>query len=297
MDTKNLTTFVTFAKEGSYTRASGKLNYAISTLADHVAALEAELGVKLVESHGKKTVLTANGEAFLPYAKRILAEYHAAAERMSAISNPAGPLHVLATESLGLYRLAPILAEFSRLHPEIALSVTIEQPTAPLEKLRSHAGDIYFCFGLEPLSSPEFTAQPIYREPLVFFAYPKHPLTRRGIVRAEDLRYEKFILPSQDCFYRNAIGDRLQKSNVEMQVKLTLDSSSLIRQYVKLGYGISVLPLSVVQEDVDRGELSLLNWQGEQLICTAQAIILKKDWVSPNLRALLEYTLQALSEA
>lgn len=98
-------------------------------------------------------MLTANGEAFLPYARRILVEYHEAVERMSAISNTARPLHVLTTESLGLYRLAPVLAEFSQLHPEIALSVTIEQPTAPLKKLRSHAGDIYFCFGLKPLSS------------------------------------------------------------------------------------------------------------------------------------------------
>lgn len=106
-------------------------------------------------------------------------------------------------------------------------------------------------------------------------------MPQRSRVRAEDLRYEKFILSSQDCFSAAPSAIVFEKNGVEMQVKLSLDSS-LIRQYVKLGHGVSVLPLSVVQADVDWVELSLLSWQGEQFICIAQTIIPKKDWVAPK---------------
>lgn len=71
MDTKQLVTFVTFAKEKSFTKSSMKLNYAVSTLSEHISSLEAELGTQLVERHGKRTALTQNGEIFLEYAHKL----------------------------------------------------------------------------------------------------------------------------------------------------------------------------------------------------------------------------------
>lgn len=273
-----------------------KLNYAISTLTEHIAALETELGVKLVESHGKRTSLTRNGEVFLPYAKQILAEYHEACSRMACMSSVSGPLRVLTSESLGLYRMAPILADFARAYPEVELSITLEQPTGPFEKLRNREGDVYFCFGLHMLESQEFAVRQIFQEPLAFFTYPQHRLARKKAVYPRDFKGERFILPSKDCFYRDAIQNCLQRDGVDLQIKMSLDSSSLIRQYVKRQHGVSALPLSVVQEDIKRGELTLLNWQGEIFESIAQAITLKKDWVPPSIQALLDYAARGANQ-
>ncbi|MGN1230614.1 MAG: LysR family transcriptional regulator, partial [Anaerotignum sp.] len=150
MDTKQLITFVTFAKEKSYTKSSMKLNYAVSTLSEHISSLESELGVKLVESRGKRTTLTKNGEIFLDYANKMLSIYKEAQDAMASLNAVHGSLKVLTSESLGLYRAAPILARFAKAFPKVELSVSISNPNSFLEKLETEEADIVFCFGLSP---------------------------------------------------------------------------------------------------------------------------------------------------
>lgn len=107
MDTKHLITFITFSEEKSYLKASFKLNYAPSTLAEHILSLENELGVKLVESKGKRTVLTKGEEQFLQYARKIMEIYKTACKDMSSLNAIKGTLRVMTVESLGLYSMAP----------------------------------------------------------------------------------------------------------------------------------------------------------------------------------------------
>ena len=72
MNTKHLITFVTFAKKQSFLKASIELHYAESTLTAHIASLERELGIKLIETSSRGSRLTEMGEAFLPRAEEML---------------------------------------------------------------------------------------------------------------------------------------------------------------------------------------------------------------------------------
>ena len=75
MDTKQLRTFVVLAKEKNYIKASEILNYAPSTLAKHIHALEAEFSTTFVHFQNGAICLTKDGEIFLPYAKEMLKMY------------------------------------------------------------------------------------------------------------------------------------------------------------------------------------------------------------------------------
>ena len=75
MDTKQLKTFVVLAKEKNYIKASEILNYAPSTLAKHIHALEAEFSTTFVHFRNGAICLTKDGEIFLPYAKEMLKMY------------------------------------------------------------------------------------------------------------------------------------------------------------------------------------------------------------------------------
>lgn len=295
MDTKQLITFVTFAKEKSYTKSSMKLNYAVSTLSEHISSLEAELGVKLVESRGKRTSLTKNGEIFLDYANKILSTYKEAQEAMAYLNTVHGSLKVLSSESLGLYRVSPILAQFTKTYPNIELSVSISNPNSFFEKLETEEADVLFCFGLTPYDGNAFQATTIFEEDLVYVAYPKHPLTKKETVQPSDFRSESFLLPHTDCFYRQALRDMLADYGVTLKTKMNLDSGSLIKNYVKSGYGISLLPYSVAEKDIESGELCLLNWQGPKLTAIAQIITLKKEWQKPAIKELIDFTKASLS--
>lgn len=296
MDTKQLITFVTFAKEKSYTKSSIKLNYAVSTLSEHINSLESELGVKLVESRGKRTALTKNGEIFLDYANRILSIYREAQDAMDYLNTVHGTLKVLTSESLGLYKAAPILAKFAKTFPNVELSVSISNPNSFFEKLETEEADIVFCFGLSAYDGHTFQATTIFEENLVYVAYPKHPLVKKASVLPVDFRSEPFLLPHTDCFYRQTLKDMLADHGVSLKTKMNLDSGSLIKNYVKSGYGISLLPYSVVEKEIESGELCPLNWEGPKLTAVAQIITLKKEWMKPAVKELIQFTKENINK-
>lgn len=292
MDTKQLITFVTFAKEKSYTKSSMKLNYAVSTLTEHISSLEAELGVKLVESRGKRSYLTKNGEVFLDYANKILSICKEAQEAMDYMNTVHGSLKILSSESLALYRAAPILAKFAKTYPNVELSVSISNPNSFFEKLEAEEIDLVFCYGLSPYDGNAFQATTIFEEDLVYVAYPKHPLTKKDAVLPSDFRSESFLLPHTDCFYRQALKDMLAENGVSLKTKINLDSGSLIKNYVKNGYGISLLPYSVVEKEITSGELCQLHWKGPKITAIAQIITLKKEWLKPAVTELIAFSKQ-----
>ena len=296
MDTKQLITFVTFAKEKSYTKSSMKLNYAVSTLSDHINALESELGVKLVESHGKRTTLTKNGEVFLDYANKILQLYKEAQDAIAYLNSVQGNLKIVTAESLGLYSMAPVLAKFAKAFPNIELSVTISNPINTFfEKLETQEMDILLCYGLKPVENNNLNVITLFQEELVYVAYPKHPLVKKDTVLPSDFRSEAFLLPSTDCFYRQALKDMLAEHTVPLKTKMNLDSGSLIKSYVKAGYGISLLPYSVAKKEIESGELKRLNWKGPALEAVAQIITLKKEWTKPAIKELIRFAKETLN--
>lgn len=266
-----------------------KLNYAVSTLSEHISSLEAELGVQLVERRGKHAVLTKNGEIFLEYANKLLSLWQETQDAMAFQNTVHGPLRILASESLGLYRAAPLLAKFAGAFPNVELSVSISNPNSFFEKLENEEIDVVFCFALSPYSGSAFQAAAIFREDLVFVAYPRHPLTKKEAVLPADFRSEVFLLPHADCFYRQALKDLLAENGVSLKTKMNLDSGGLIKNYVQAGYGISLLPRSVVQNELLSGELVLLNWKGPVLPAFAQIITLKKKWQKPAVKELLQF--------
>lgn len=71
MELRQLKTFVTIAKQGSFVQAADALGYAQSTITNHIQNLENEMGVRLFERLGHRIYLTAQGKALLPYVEQV----------------------------------------------------------------------------------------------------------------------------------------------------------------------------------------------------------------------------------
>ena len=290
MDTKHLITFITFSKEKSYLKTSYKLNYAPSTLAEHILSLEQELGVKLVESKGKRTVLTRGGELFLEYAKKIMETYKTAREDLSSLNEVGGTLRVMTVESLGLYSMAVVFAKFMNQYPKVTLSISIGNCDTACARLRNDEIDMAYLYDMEPVARPDIDTAVLFHEPLCFTVSPGHYLARKRSIRPEDFNHQVFILAQKECYYSDRFESMLREHKVVLQKKLELDSGSLIKKYVLSGYGISLLPLSVVKEDLEAGRLVRLELAGEPWEAYAQILTLKKEWVMPSVSALIRAT-------
>ncbi len=176
------------ADEGSFTRAAARLHLAQPSLSRQIRLLERELGV-LLFNRGRGQALvtpTSDGEALLPFMRRVLADVEATGAEARALRGMAqGRLSVGATPSLITRVLAPALVEFHGTHPGIELMV-VEAGSRQLVPLLA-TGEVDLALVVLPVTDPLVHTTPLFDDPLVLAVAPGHPLARRHRVEVGDL--------------------------------------------------------------------------------------------------------------
>lgn len=295
MDTKCLLTFVTFAEQKSYLKTSFKLNYAPSTLAEHIRALEEELGIKLVESRGKRSFLTKGGREFLPYARQFLSIYKASLHMAENYHRIQGTLRIMTVESLGLYSIASVFTKYMTQYPDVTLSIRIGNCESIPDKLKNDEIDVAYTYDMKPISVSGLHTEVLFKEDLCFVVSPKHPLAKKTAIIAADFNRQTFILAQRDCYYAAYFTKILAENNVHLSKRLEFDSGNLIKQSVKSNHGIALLPYSVVEAELLCGELKRLNWQGDKLEAYAQLLTTKDNIQLPSITELAKISVAPYS--
>lgn len=121
MEYKQLISFVTVAKLGSFTKTAEKLSYAQSTVSAHIQSLEEELSTVLFERLGRRVSLTREGKKLLFYAEQIIKLNDEAREIILGSASPRGTITIGSPESLCVYRLPHLLQEYRKLYPKVEL--------------------------------------------------------------------------------------------------------------------------------------------------------------------------------
>src|ERR1700733_13461495 len=119
--------FVGVAEHSSYTKAARALGLSTAALSQTVSALEGRLGVRLLNRTTRSVALTEAGEHLLMQLRPLLDGFDAAIESVNAFrEKPAGHLRLTMPPPVARFVLAPILARFLRLYPEIVIERTVE---------------------------------------------------------------------------------------------------------------------------------------------------------------------------
>lgn len=133
---------------GSLSAAARELQVSTAAVSKRLAQLEARLGVPLLHRTTRRIAVTAEGEAYLRHARRILAEIEAAeGELRGTRAEPRGLLRVNATLGFGRTHVAPLIAAFSRRHPQVEIQLQLSVNPPPLA---DDAFDVCVRFGEPP---------------------------------------------------------------------------------------------------------------------------------------------------
>ncbi len=133
---------------GSLAAAARELQVSPPAVSKRLAALEARLGVSLLHRTTRRLALTHEGETYLAQARRILGEIEALErELQGARSEPSGLLRVNATLGFGRMHVAPAIASFARLYPQVEVQLQLSVNPPPLHE---DAFDVCVRFGEPP---------------------------------------------------------------------------------------------------------------------------------------------------
>ena len=187
MQLHQLSYVVAVAEERHFTRAAVRLHLAQPSLSRQIRLLERELGVVLFNrGPGQGLVtLTADGEALLPFVRRVLADVEAIGAESRALTGMArGRLSIGATPSLITHVLAPALVQFHASYPGIEFMLVEAGSRQLIGQLAS--GEVDLALVVLPITDPGVATTPLFDDPLVLAVAPDHPLANRRRVRVAD---------------------------------------------------------------------------------------------------------------
>ncbi len=254
---KKLRAFCETAKLGSMTRAAEALYASQPTISLQIHALEEEMQTTLFERNGPRLSLTTEGSILydlcLPHVQgieRLKETFDAHCGNLTA-----GELSIAAGESTILYVLPEPVGRFSRQYPGIKLRLANETGRNGMEMLRTDSVD--FAVG-SMLEVPEdLDYDPIVTYNPVVIAPLEHPLAHMEPITLADIGKYGLILPPRHLSTWHIVKMVFAQHNVNFQVTLEAGGWEVIKRYVSLGQGISIVT-DVCITAADRERMSVI---------------------------------------
>ncbi|VEF11018.1 LysR family transcriptional regulator [Pseudomonas fluorescens] len=249
-----MSVFVTVAREGSLSAAARALGLTPSAVSRIIARAEQRLGTRLLLRTTRAITFTAEGEAFLRGARRILADMDEVEEAIADQGVPKGRLRISAALGHGRMAIVPLVTAFTARYPNIVVDLTLGDEVVDI--LAGQA-DVAVRFGHLP-DSP-LTARRIGATGQMVVASPDY-LQRHGIPQQPEdllkhncLRFNFRRAESDWPFIRDGKAFALKvNGNIECS------SGEALAQFARVGAGIARIGEFTVREDLQRGDLVAL---------------------------------------
>lgn len=285
MDTKQLKTFRTIAKNLSFSKTAEELNFAQSTISAQIRSLENELRLTLFDRLGKKVTLTDDGKSVLQYANRFMNIEDEFIQSLKDETNITGELSIYAPNSICVYLLPALLAEFRSRFPNVNFKLQAHLGTKrALSELR--AGNIDLMLVMEEaFEDPDFTVKHLKFEEIVMICHNDHPLASKHNVTLDELKCENFILTEPTCGYRNIITREMLSLGHKLDPIMWFDNAEAIKECVKSNLGLSFLPKMAVEADLATNTFTQVDLNKKYNTQIKLQLITHKDkWLSHALK-------------
>ena len=239
ISTRQIRAFLALAHHRNFTRAAQESHLSQSAFSTMIRTLEDALGLRLFDRDTRKVDLTPEGELFRQGVSRLMEDFRTTmADLGEHAAQRRGRARIAALPSLAAGWLPPLLADFRRKHPGIALEVTDELSESCIERVRSGRAD--FALAAIRSTSPELRADPFCSDRFHLVCRRDHPLAARKRVGMPDLAGMPFIHLARNSSVRQHIEAALGTSALEGEMEL--EQLSTVAGMVRAGLGISVVP-------------------------------------------------------
>lgn len=249
-----LMSFLAVAREGSVSGAAAKLSVTQPSISAAVSALSKELGVELTERVGRGIGLTPAGAAFRPYAADILGlveQGRTAAREASDASMRS--LRLVAVATAAECVVPSLLRSFSRLHPEVTLTLEVANRSSVFERVLEHEADVGIAG--QPPDDVRIGGRAFLDNEIVLIAAPGHPLATGGPVRLAALADLVWLIREPGSGTRDLVANLLSEHAIQPRT-LTLGSNGAIKEAVRLGLGVSMQPRVAVENELRAGAIA-----------------------------------------
>lgn len=248
---KQLRAFCHASQTGSISKAAERLFLSQPSVSLQIKALERELEISLFERRGPSIELTPEGKILYELSAPLVEGIDTLPESFSVLRGnlETGEINIAAGESTILYILPNIIKKFNSLYPGIRIRLHNVTGRDGMALLR--ANEIDFAVGSFLDVPDDITYHPIYSYEPVLITPQDHPLASKKDFKLEDISPHGLILPPRHLSTWRMVKMAFQQYNVRYHVTLEAGGWEVIKKYVSLGLGVSIVT-SICLTDEDK---------------------------------------------
>lgn len=270
-----LRAFAAFVRRRSFAGAAEELRISQPAVSQHIAGLERELGVKIIERRSRE--LTVAGELLASHVLRAEALLGQGALCVKALrQSETGTLSVMASGTPGAYLLPEVTAKFQHACPGVRIEFAIGNARDVVRAVRTHHAEIGVVGAFR--SAPEIEAELLIEDELVFVGPPG--LNRKRWAR-DDIESMTWISREEgsgtSALADSVVGD----TGIVPRYRLALPSWEAIKLAVRRGHGIAACSRLAVAEELAMGSLVALPIFPSKILRTFSVIRIRDAGLTP----------------
>ena len=237
---KLLKAFLALAEHRNFTRAAEHFHVSQSTFSGLIQRLEDEVGTTLFARDTRNVVLTPEGELFAEAARHLVKEIQwTFADMSDYVARKKGFVSIAALPSIAGGWLPPVIAQYRKLYPSIAIEIHDVLSDRCIELLRQGVVDIALAAPKESIE--EFVSEHFHTDKYYLVCRKDHPLANRKDVAISALKGCDFIRLASSTSVHQHIDNALGSTGVTSS-SFEVINLSTVAGLIKQGLGISLLP-------------------------------------------------------
>ena len=283
--------FVTVVENGSFSKASSRLDMPNSTVSRRIAQLEEKLGVRLLERNSRKLSLTSQGQLLFDQCREPVKQIEEGiAKTLDDRDGLVGKLKVSCPVYFGSNTAADWFIEFKQRYPNILLDIKLENSIVDLIEEQC---DVAFRLG--PLKDASYIARHLFDFETVMCASPAY-LQAAGIpLQPEDLNNHSLLLLQQNMKLGFECHNSGQQETKQLSASMSSNTVEVILKAIQGNLGIGALPYDCVDKEIDNQQL--IRVLPNHRITPARSMYLvysSKTVLNKNLQTFVEFILRKI---
>jgi len=229
------------AASKSISKAAARMKLSQPSVSLQIKALEQELGARLFDRRGPRIELTHDGQRLFELARPLVDALDRLDDSFASLRDSAdrGTVNIAAGGSTIQYLLPPYVERFTREHPQVDVRLHNVTGKAGLAQLR--AGDVDFAVGPMFDTPPDIIFHPLVTYEPMLITRLDHPLASQKRITLKEIAKYPLILPPKSLSTHSVVEAVFAEHQLDHDVKLEVGGYDVIKKYVELGLGISIV--------------------------------------------------------
>lgn len=250
MDIDAIKSLKTIAETGSFSAAAERLNLTQPAVSKRISKLEDDLNCSVLERDGRRAKLTLAGKLLLEQTALPIQQLETVKHDIAALNDEiSGELNIVTSHHIGMRRLPVVLKAFCDQYPSVKIHLSFADSEAAYQQISDGHED----FGVVTLGQrdyPNLITEPLWNDPLTVMVSKNHTLAQLNTVSLEELSKEQAVLPGMETYTGRIVKRLFDKEGLQLKANMATNYLETIKMMVSVGLGWTMLPASMVDENI-----------------------------------------------